>query len=63
MAANAPMVIQKAMVEGRPAEGVLPAGQVAASIDSLPGCAELIASIVQQAEQGLAELCRRVEIS
>lgn len=59
MAANAPMVIQKAMVEGRPAEGVLPAGQVAASIDSLPGCAELIENIVQQAEQRLAELCRR----
>jgi len=47
------------MVEGRPAEGVLPAGQVAAAIDSLPGCAELIQSIVQQAEQRLAELCRR----
>lgn len=59
MAANAPMVIQKAMVEGRPAEGVLPAGQVAAAIDGLPGCAELIESIVQQAEQRLAELCRR----
>ncbi|MOA05735.1 hypothetical protein D3C78_1253450 [compost metagenome] len=59
MAANAPMVIQKAMVEGQPAEGVLPAGQIAAAIDALPGCAELIESIVQQAEQRLAELCRR----
>ncbi|WCD81787.1 NAD(P)H-dependent flavin oxidoreductase [Pseudomonas sp. TUM22785] len=59
MAANAPMVIQKAMVDGQPAEGVLPAGQVAAAIDGLPGCAELIESIVQQAEQRLAELCRR----
>ncbi|BAN47074.1 nitronate monooxygenase family protein [Metapseudomonas resinovorans] len=63
MAANAPMVIQKAMVDGLPAEGVLPAGQVAASIDSLPGCAELIESIVQQAEQVLAALCRRTEPS
>ncbi|MBF8739489.1 NAD(P)H-dependent flavin oxidoreductase [Pseudomonas guariconensis] len=60
MAANAPMVIQKAMVEGRPAEGVLPAGQVAAGIDSLPGCAELIAQIVQDAEQRLGALCRRI---
>lgn len=60
MAANAPMVIQKAMVEGLPAEGVLPAGQVAAGIDSLPGCAELIEQIVRDAEQRLGALCRRI---
>ncbi|MBS7662094.1 nitronate monooxygenase [Pseudomonas lalucatii] len=60
MAANAPMVIQKAMVEGLPAQGVLPAGQVAASIDSLPGCAELIGQIVQEAEARLVELCRHI---
>ncbi|MDD0977044.1 NAD(P)H-dependent flavin oxidoreductase [Pseudomonas fontis] len=60
MAANAPMVIQKAMVEGLPAEGVLPAGQIAASIDSLPSCAELIEQIVEQAETRLGELCRRI---
>jgi NAD(P)H-dependent flavin oxidoreductase YrpB (nitropropane dioxygenase family) len=59
MAANAPMVIQKAMVEGLPEQGVLPAGQIAASIDSLPSCAELIGQIVQEAEARLAELCRR----
>lgn len=58
MAANAPMVIQKAMVEGRPELGVLPAGQIAASIDSLPSCAELIGQIVREAEMRLAELCR-----
>jgi hypothetical protein len=40
--ANAPMIIQKAMVDGlRPAEGVLPSGQVAGTIDDLPTCAEL----------------------
>ena len=60
MAANAPMVIQKAMVDGLPAEGVLPAGQIAASIDSLPSCAELIEQIVRDAEARLGELCRRV---
>jgi NAD(P)H-dependent flavin oxidoreductase YrpB (nitropropane dioxygenase family) len=60
MAANAPMVIQKAMVDGRPAEGVLPAGQIAASIDSLPSCAQLIEQIVRDAEARLGELCRRV---
>ncbi len=58
MAANAPMVIQKAMVEGLPELGVLPAGQIAASIDSLPSCEELIGQIVREAEARLAELCR-----
>ena len=60
MAANAPMVIQKAMVDGQPAAGVLPAGQIAASIDSLPSCAQLIEQIVRDAEVRLGELCRRV---
>ncbi|WP_137820699.1 nitronate monooxygenase family protein [Pseudomonas sp. 2FG] len=59
MAANAPMVIQKAMVEGQPELGVLPAGQIAASIDSLPSCEELIGQIVREAEARLAELSRR----
>ncbi|WP_137887245.1 nitronate monooxygenase family protein [Pseudomonas sp. 2FE] len=59
MAANAPMVIQKAMVEGLPEQGVLPAGQIAASIDSLPSCEELIGQIVREAEARLAELGRR----
>ncbi|WP_051362008.1 NAD(P)H-dependent flavin oxidoreductase [Solimonas soli] len=56
MAANAPVLIQRAMVEGRPDEGVLPSGQVAAVIDSLPAVAELIGSIISEAEQRLAAL-------
>ena len=56
MAANAPVLIQRAMVEGRPDEGVLPSGQVAAVIDSLPSVSELIASIVAEAEARLAAL-------
>lgn len=56
MAANAPVLIQRAMVEGRPEEGVLPSGQVAAVIDSLPSVAELIQSIATEAEQRLAAL-------
>jgi NAD(P)H-dependent flavin oxidoreductase YrpB (nitropropane dioxygenase family) len=56
MAANAPVLIQRAMVEGRPDEGVLPSGQVAAVIDALPSVAELINSIVAQAETRLAAL-------
>ena len=53
MAGNAPVIIQKAMVEGKPDEGVLPSGQIAGLIDDLPSCAELIKSIVTQAEQQL----------
>ena len=53
MAGNAPMIIQKAMVEGKPNEGVLPSGQIAGLIDSLPSCAEIISGIVTEAEQSL----------
>jgi len=56
--ANAPMIIQKAMVDGYPAEGVLPSGQVAGVIDELPTCAELIARIVKEAEERLAALAK-----
>lgn len=56
MAANAPMIIQRAMVEGRPSEGVLPSGQVAGVIDALPSCEELIGQIVAEAELRLAAL-------
>ena len=49
MAGNAPIIIQKAMVEGKPDEGVLPSGQIAGLIDDLPSCSELISSIVAQA--------------
>ncbi|MFT3791222.1 MAG: nitronate monooxygenase [Rudaea sp.] len=56
MAANAPVIIQRAMVEGRPDEGVLPSGQVAAVIDALPSVAELIEAIVAQAQARLAAL-------
>ena len=56
MAANAPVLIQKAMVEGRPDEGVLPSGQVAAVIDDLPTVAELIQRIVAEADERLGAL-------
>ncbi|MGH8530179.1 MAG: NAD(P)H-dependent flavin oxidoreductase [Nevskiales bacterium] len=58
MAANAPVLIQRAMVEGRPDEGVLPSGQVAAVITALPSVAELISGIVAEAGERLAELNR-----
>ena len=60
MAANAPVLIRKAMVEGRPAEGVLPSGQVAGLIDDLPPCAELISRIVADAEERITALAGHV---
>ena len=60
MSANAPMIIQRAMVEGVPEAGVLPSGQVAGVIDDLPSCAELIERIVREAQECLAELAGRV---
>lgn len=56
MAANAPILIRRAMVEGRPAEGVLPSGTVAGVIDDRPTCADLIQRIMQEAERTLAVL-------
>jgi NAD(P)H-dependent flavin oxidoreductase YrpB (nitropropane dioxygenase family) len=57
MAGNAPIIIQKAMVEGKPAEGVLPSGQVAGIIDDLPSCEALIGAIIDEAQAHL----KRVE--
>jgi NAD(P)H-dependent flavin oxidoreductase YrpB (nitropropane dioxygenase family) len=51
MAANAPMLLQRAMIEGRPAEGVMSAGQVAALIGRLQSCSEVIEGIVAQARE------------
>ena len=49
MAANAPMLLQRSMVDGNPAEGVMSAGQVAALIGRLDSCEEVIGGIVRQA--------------
>lgn len=54
MAANAPMIIQQSMVEGRPDDGVLPSGQVAGLIEDLPSCDDLIDSIISQAKAQIA---------
>ncbi|NND82415.1 MAG: nitronate monooxygenase [Gammaproteobacteria bacterium] len=56
MSANAPMIIQKSMIDGDPEHGVLPSGQVAGVIDEVKPCAEIIQSIVEEAEQRLAAL-------
>lgn len=54
--ANAPQLIRLALSEGRPDDGVLPSGQVAANIDRLQSCAQVIETIVVQARQRLLAL-------
>lgn len=56
MAANAPMMIQEAMVKGHPNKGILPSGQIAGAITDLPTGKQLIDSIMQQAEATVARL-------
>ena len=56
MAANAPMLARKAMIDGDPVAGYLPSGTVAGVIDDRPSCAELIDRIMHEAEQTLSAL-------
>src|SRR5205814_7522165 len=56
MAANTPMLLKAAMVDGRPDLGVMSSGQVVGVIDDLPSCAELIERIMAEAEQALRRL-------
>ena len=49
MAANTPMLLRAAMVDGRPDLGLMSAGQVAGLIGDLPSCAELIGAIMTEA--------------
>ena len=56
MAANTPMLIKLALVDGRPDLGVMASGQVVGVIDDLPSCAELVERIVAEAAAVLARL-------
>ena len=58
MAANTPMLLKAAMVDGRPDLGVMAAGQVVGVIDDIPSCAELIERIMTQAWDTLDGLAR-----
>ena len=58
MAANAPMMTKAALVDGRTDVGVLPTGQVVGVIEELPGVAELVGSIVTEANATLERLGR-----
>jgi NAD(P)H-dependent flavin oxidoreductase YrpB (nitropropane dioxygenase family) len=56
MAANAPMLIKTALVDGDPSVGVLPTGQVTGVIDDLPSVADLLAQIEAEARSTLVRL-------
>jgi NAD(P)H-dependent flavin oxidoreductase YrpB (nitropropane dioxygenase family) len=56
MAANTPMLLKAAMVDGRPDLGVMSSGQVVGVIDDLPSVSELIDRIMAEAEHVLTRL-------
>ncbi|MER7562653.1 nitronate monooxygenase [Streptomyces sp. NPDC097941] len=56
LAANTPMLLRSAMVNGRTDLGVMASGQVAGVIDDLPSCAELVERIMKEAEEVLTGL-------
>jgi len=56
MAANAPVMTKAGLVDGRTDVGVLPTGQVTGVLDSLPSAAEVISSIVTEANETLGRL-------
>ena len=56
MAANTPMLLKAAMVDGRPDLGVMSTGQVVGLIEDLPRCAELIERVIDEA----ADVIRRL---
>ncbi|MEU7231104.1 NAD(P)H-dependent flavin oxidoreductase [Streptomyces chrestomyceticus] len=58
LAANTPMMLRAALVEGRTDAGVMAAGQVAGVIGDLPSCAELVGRIMAEAAATLDRLER-----
>jgi NAD(P)H-dependent flavin oxidoreductase YrpB (nitropropane dioxygenase family) len=56
LAANTPMLLRAGLVEGRLDAGVLSSGQVAGVVDDLPSVAELIARIMNEADDALKRL-------
>jgi NAD(P)H-dependent flavin oxidoreductase YrpB (nitropropane dioxygenase family) len=56
MAANTPVLLRAAMVEGRTDLGLMSSGQVAGLIEDLPSCAELIGAIARDAEACLERI-------
>ena len=61
MAANTPMLLKAAMVDGRPDLGVMASGQVVGVIDDLPTVAELLDRIIDRGGADAARLDRGSE--
>ncbi|MEU4722012.1 nitronate monooxygenase [Nonomuraea dietziae] len=57
-AANTPVLLRAAMVEGRTDLGVMASGQVVGVLDDLPSCEELITGIMAEAEATLGRITR-----
>ncbi|MEU6393494.1 nitronate monooxygenase [Streptomyces sp. NPDC046939] len=56
LAANTPMMLKSALVDGDPRGGVMAAGQVAGVINDLPSCQELVDRIMAEASRTLERL-------
>lgn len=56
MSANAPVLYTKTWVDGKPDEGALPSGQIAAAIEQLDSCEEVISGIMLEARERLTAL-------
>ncbi|MEU1116653.1 MULTISPECIES: nitronate monooxygenase [unclassified Streptomyces] len=56
LAANTPMMLKSAMVDGRPELGVMASGQIAGLIADLPSCAELVERVMGEAGEVLGRL-------
>jgi NAD(P)H-dependent flavin oxidoreductase YrpB (nitropropane dioxygenase family) len=56
MAANTPVLLRAAMVDGRTDLGLMSSGQVTGLIDDLPSCAELIEGLMAEAGATLERL-------
>ena len=56
MAANTPMLLRAAMVEGNPNLGVMSSGQVVGMLDDLPSVADLIERVIAEADATLTTL-------
>ena len=56
MAANAPMLTKASMVDGRPEVGILPTGQIAGNIDTLPTVREMLDALMAEADETLVRL-------
>lgn len=56
LAAAAPTLLQKAVVQGNAIEGLMASGQVVGRLDDLPSCAELLTRIETEARERIAAL-------